>query len=154
MSKVSRQFEEIIDEKCRILNKCGTSKGSAIHLAQWMKGQLDNNNGTNTNASNAGTINDEADDTEEEHIEDWSDDKVRERSKELQLIDENGLCSAPPPSKPEVLPFCNDNRIADDVTFSELTEDESKSASKSTTSDSQVSRVDDPFNALFVVFAI
>lgn len=40
-SKVSRQIEEIIDEKCRFLNKTGTSKGSAIHLAQWMKGQLD-----------------------------------------------------------------------------------------------------------------
>lgn len=38
---VSRHFEEIIDEKCRMLNKSGTSRGSALHLAQWMKGQLD-----------------------------------------------------------------------------------------------------------------
>lgn len=40
-SLVSKHFEDIIDEKCRMLNKTGTSRGSALHLAQWMKGQLD-----------------------------------------------------------------------------------------------------------------
>lgn len=41
-TKVSKQVEEIIDEKCRILNKTGTARGSAIHhLSLWMKGQLD-----------------------------------------------------------------------------------------------------------------
>lgn len=31
----------MIDEKCRSLNKSGTCRGNAIHLAQWMKGQFD-----------------------------------------------------------------------------------------------------------------
>ncbi|XP_037723544.1 flocculation protein FLO11-like [Drosophila subpulchrella] len=35
------QIELLIDEKCRILNKTGTPKSSALHLANWMKGQLD-----------------------------------------------------------------------------------------------------------------
>lgn len=37
----SKQFDELVDEKCRQLNKNGTSHGSALHLAQWMKGQFD-----------------------------------------------------------------------------------------------------------------
>lgn len=40
-SKVSRHVENYIDEQCRILNMNGTSHGSALHLAQWMKGQFD-----------------------------------------------------------------------------------------------------------------
>lgn len=40
-SKVSRHVEDYIDEQCRILNKNGTPHGSALHLAQWMKGQFD-----------------------------------------------------------------------------------------------------------------
>lgn len=36
-----KQFDELVDEKCRLLNKNGTSHGSALHLAQWMKGQFD-----------------------------------------------------------------------------------------------------------------
>lgn len=166
VSKVSKQIEEIIDEKCRYLNKSGTSKGSAIHLAQWMKGQLDSQVAKHTNGLRSGSsaggdqnhndnndddngdVDDDDDDatSEEEHIEDWSDAKVRERSKELQLIDENGLCSAPPPStKPDAATFRRFHHdhhrpaTADEATLSEFTEDESKSASKSTTSDSQVS---------------
>lgn len=37
----TRQYDELIDEKCRQLNKSGTSHDSALHLAQWMKGQFD-----------------------------------------------------------------------------------------------------------------
>lgn len=36
----SRKLEVLIDEKCRILNKTGTPKGTAIHLAKWMKEQI------------------------------------------------------------------------------------------------------------------
>lgn len=36
------KIDEMIDEKCRQLNKTGgTSKGGAYHLAKWMKGQLE-----------------------------------------------------------------------------------------------------------------
>lgn len=31
----------MVDEKCRQINKNGTSHDSALHLAQWMKGQFD-----------------------------------------------------------------------------------------------------------------
>ncbi|XP_037935633.1 uncharacterized protein LOC119669703 [Teleopsis dalmanni] len=41
LSNASDQIDMLIDEKCRILNKTGTSKSNAIHLANWMKGQLD-----------------------------------------------------------------------------------------------------------------
>lgn len=37
----SKPFEELVDEKCRKINKNGTSHDSAMHLAQWMKGQFD-----------------------------------------------------------------------------------------------------------------
>lgn len=37
----SKPFEELVDEKCRQINKNGISHGSALHLAQWMKGQFD-----------------------------------------------------------------------------------------------------------------
>lgn len=72
---------------------------------------------------------------EEEHIEDWSQDKLRERSKELQLVDENGVCKTP---KVELLNNRNCDSRVEELVLSEV-EDESKSASKSTTSDSQVS---------------
>lgn len=107
-----------------------------------------NHNDGNNEAANGNDDDDDDDPTsDEEHIEDWSDAKVRERSKELQLIDENGLCSAPPPSvKPDTAAAFRrfDHRHADEITLSEFTEDESKSASKSTTSDSQVSEICDP----------
>lgn len=70
---------------------------------------------------------------EEEQIEEWSRDQLSQRSKELQLIDENGKCKVP---KLEVGARSCDNRV-EEITLSEI-EDESKSASRSTTSDSQV----------------
>ena len=32
--------EDLIEHRCRQLGKAGVSKGSALHLAQWMRGQL------------------------------------------------------------------------------------------------------------------
>lgn len=55
-----------------------------------------------------------------------------QRSKELQLIDENGKCKVP---KLDVSERSSDR--VEEITLSEV-EDESKSASRSTTSDSQV----------------
>lgn len=37
----TKHLNEIIDEKCRTLDKAGTPRGSALHLAQWIKCQLD-----------------------------------------------------------------------------------------------------------------
>lgn len=55
-----------------------------------------------------------------------------QRSKELQLIDENGKCKVPKLD----IGVRNCDRV-EEITLSEI-EDESKSASRSTTSDSQV----------------
>ncbi|XP_049804965.1 uncharacterized protein LOC126248203 [Schistocerca nitens] len=35
-----QQLDELIELRCRRLGKSGASKGSALHLAQWMRGQL------------------------------------------------------------------------------------------------------------------
>ncbi|KAJ6633205.1 hypothetical protein Bhyg_15502, partial [Pseudolycoriella hygida] len=125
-SKVSKQIEEIIDEKCRILNKTGTARGSAIHhLSLWMKGQLDCAPPASEDANEP--------EAEEEQIEDWSRDQLNQRSKELQLIDENGKCKVP---KLDIGARNCDSRV-EEIILSEI-EDESKSASRSTTSDSQI----------------
>ncbi|XP_037038214.1 uncharacterized protein LOC119075772 isoform X1 [Bradysia coprophila] len=123
-TKVSKQVEEIIDEKCRILNKTGTARGSAIHhLSLWMKGQLDCAPPESESTNEP--------EPEEEPIEDWSRDQLMQRSKELQLIDENGKCKVP---KLDGVRNCD--RV-EEITLSEV-EDECKSASRSTTSDSQI----------------
>uniref|UniRef100_A0A336N172 CSON004268 protein n=1 Tax=Culicoides sonorensis TaxID=179676 RepID=A0A336N172_CULSO len=84
-SNVSKQIEEFIDEKCRNLNKSGTSKGGALHLAQWMKFQLEKQ------AIESEPIDSDPDD-ETNKIKDWSPEEVQKRSTELKLIDENGVC--------------------------------------------------------------
>lgn len=118
----SKQLEELIDEKCRLLNKAGTSKGGALHLAQWMKGQLDKESITNPIVSEI-----------ELQLEDWSPEKLRKRSRELQLVDVNGICQA---VKLESGVKRCDSRM-EEIILSEIDE-ESKSPSRSTTSDSQV----------------
>lgn len=69
---------------------------------------------------------------DDESIEEWSQDQLRKRSKELQLVDENGQLA-----KHDIALRNCDSRI-EEITLSEV-EEESKSASRSTTSDSQVS---------------
>ncbi|XP_058054825.1 uncharacterized protein LOC131206324 [Anopheles bellator] len=126
--RVSRQVEELIDEKCRKLNKTGVPQGSALHLAQWMKGQLDKQV----------IESDPIDSDPEQNIEEWSAEQVTNRSKELNLVDSNGTVqmlaansngneeSAGDPQPP----------ADDSSTFEEG--DDNKSVSKSTTSDSQI----------------
>lgn len=107
------------------------------------------------NASADGHGDHDHDDTE--HIEDWSPEQLHERSKTLQLIDENGSAinggssaarqrsaasasserSARPAAAVATTAERRCDQRLDDVASSEL-EDETKSASKSTTSDSQV----------------
>lgn len=73
--------------------------------------------------------------SEEETFEDWSQDQVRKRSQELQLIDDHGKCISPKLDNGRR--SASDNRT-DENTNTEL-DDGSKSAS--TTSDSQVGGV-------------
>lgn len=104
--KITRRMERLIDEKCNLLSKSGISKEGTVHLAQWMKGQF------NKQACASEPI--ESDDEENSQLQDWSEEDVRKRSSELNLID--------------------GSKKTDDM----LSEDEQKSLSKSTTSDSQV----------------
>ncbi|XP_031634801.1 uncharacterized protein LOC116348077 isoform X3 [Contarinia nasturtii] len=130
----SRQFDELVDEKCRLLNKNGTSHGSALHLAQWMKGQFDESIKKLTEENSLNDIMTE--DENEELIEEWSQEQLRKRSQELQLMDENGKC---------IMPLLDNirrgsetvdrNRLTADDGMAGEFDDGSKSAS--TTSDSQ-----------------
>lgn len=75
-------------------------------------------------------------DENDELIEDWSQEKLRKRSQELQLLDENGKCVALPLDNRRHVESIDRNRLtADDGPIDEF-DDGSKSAS--TTSDSQV----------------
>lgn len=114
-----------------MLNKAGTSKGGALHLAQWMKGQLDKEAITNpiTEADN----NANEDDDDDENIAEWSPEMLKKRSRELQLVDANGVCQN---LKHDIGKRC-DSRM-EEILLSEIDES-SKSPSRSTTSDSQVS---------------
>lgn len=105
--KLTRRMERLIDEKCNLLSKSGTSKEGTVHLAQWMKGQF------NKQACASEPI--ESDEEENSQLQDWSEEDVKRRSTELNLL--------------------NDTKKAEES----FSEDEQKSLSKSTTSDSQVS---------------
>ena len=99
-------MEQIIDEKCSLLSRNGISKEGTVHLAQWMKGQF------NKQVCPSDPI--ESDEDENSQLQDWSEEDVKRRSSELNLLD----CSK--------------------TTEGNLSEDDQKSCSKSTTSDSQV----------------
>lgn len=105
--KITRRMERLIDEKCNLLSKSGISKEGTVHLAQWMKGQF------NKQACASEPI--ESDEEENSQLQDWSEEDVKRRSSELNLI--------------------GDTKKVEES----HSEDEQKSLSKSTTSDSQVS---------------
>ncbi|XP_050092653.1 uncharacterized protein LOC126575807 [Anopheles aquasalis] len=123
LNAMPKQVEELIDEQCRKLNKTGVPQGGALHLAQWMKGQLDKQV----------IESDPIDSDSEQQVEEWTIEKVKNRSKELNLVDSNG-------SLPRFLTNTKVNSAeqlpADEISMFE--DDEDKSFSKSTTSDSQV----------------
>ncbi|GAB0094975.1 hypothetical protein DMENIID0001_103010 [Sergentomyia squamirostris] len=129
--------EEFIDEKCRQLNKSGTSRGGAVHLALWMKGQLDQ-------AKKIALQNQsepiESEPEEDETIEEWTTEQVKKRSRELQLIDATGRCQVPKTDGASKSKENASNAVnrTDDLSAASEVEDESKSASRSTTSDSQI----------------
>ncbi|XP_059619688.1 uncharacterized protein LOC132263760 isoform X3 [Phlebotomus argentipes] len=138
----SKQLEEFIDEKCRQMNKSGTPRGGALHLAQWMKGQLDQAISKHESERTALLSQSEPIESEPEDdtIEEWTTEQVRKRSRELQLIDGNGRCQMLKIDGP--LKFKDGangrNSRMDDLSGASEVEDESKSASRSTTSDSQI----------------
>ncbi|XP_033246938.1 uncharacterized protein LOC108164652 isoform X1 [Drosophila miranda] len=100
------QIELLIDEKCRILNKTGTPKSSALHLANWMKGQLDKQQQQARLAAIARsqeniTAEDEqlifnSDSEQDERITYWTRQQLEKRTKELNLAKENGAMLAKP----------------------------------------------------------
>lgn len=118
-TELSRTMERFIDEKCNLLNKRGVSKGGTTHLARWMKGQFDKQ------ACASEPIESDDDDEEETNSQEWSVDEVKRRTRELNLNAQNSGGQS--------------SQKADE-TMSEDEQNE-KSASKSTTSDSQVSLV-------------
>nr|XP_022900553.1 uncharacterized protein LOC111413719 isoform X2 [Onthophagus taurus] len=76
-SDSQKHIDELIEHKCKQLGKSATGhKGSAIHLEQWMKGHL----GTTTTQS--------AQSPEEENgdFEVWTEEMLRKRSAELQIV--------------------------------------------------------------------
>ncbi|XP_055855925.1 serine-rich adhesin for platelets isoform X2 [Episyrphus balteatus] len=133
----AEQFEMLIDEKCRILNKTGTSKASALHLANWMKGQLDKQQEEARLAAERARENlrkeDEhllySDGENYEKITYWTRAQLENRTKELNLAKEQGNLRAQPNFAGKRL---------SGVEELNMSECDNKSQSHSTTSDSQI----------------
>lgn len=108
-----KQIDALVEHKCNQLTQTNSSKGNAIHLEKWIKGQLDS---------------DLADQPELEPLsEEWTEEMLRQRSQELQLIDAQGN----PTSRSE---------RKDESQYEECNlSDHDQSPSKSTTTESQVS---------------
>lgn len=66
-----KQLNKIIEKKCKELSKC-SNKGNAVRLEQWMKEQL--TRGIQTS-------------DDESECEVWTDEMLRKRTEELQLVD-------------------------------------------------------------------
>ncbi|XP_028896240.2 uncharacterized protein LOC105212745 isoform X2 [Zeugodacus cucurbitae] len=141
-SNASEQIEMLIDEKCRILNKTGTSKSNALHLANWMKGQLDKQQ---EQARLAAQRSRENISHEEEHllypendqderITFWTRQQLEKRTKELNLAKENGSMKARPNFGGKRLSGVEELSMSD--AYSENVSQLSQS--HSTTSDSQI----------------
>ncbi|KAF5289494.1 hypothetical protein FQA39_LY15049 [Lamprigera yunnana] len=67
-----KELDEMIEHKCKKLGKCSSSsKGSAIHLEQWMKGQLGRDQSQTPE--------------EESECEIWTEEMLRRRTEELHI---------------------------------------------------------------------
>ncbi|XP_039287926.1 uncharacterized protein LOC111053522 [Nilaparvata lugens] len=104
-------LDELIEHRCRQLGKSG-SKGSALHLAQWMRGQLGTTAGgpSDCSTSNAPTSPDEPE------MEVWSTEELRRREEMIH-------------SSPRNVSRCEDFEMSDQ---------ELRSQSRCSTSDSQM----------------
>ena len=112
-NKSQQHLDELIEHKCRQLGKSGASKGSALHLAQWMKGQL------------GGALTPE----DEPEPEVWSPETLRRRSEQLQIMGVGNLIAVRNESR------CEEFEMSD----TERSQSRSTERSRSqTSSDSQV----------------
>ncbi|CAO1418624.1 unnamed protein product [Diamesa tonsa] len=123
--KITKQLEELIDEKCNLLSKSGVSKEGTVHLAQWMKGQF------NKQVCASEPIESDEDNSQ---MQDWSIEEVRKRSTELHLLHDTTTGAAT--TKPKQEDFLNLSEV----------EDELKSGASNTTSDSQITVRSSPIN--------
>ncbi|GJQ85862.1 hypothetical protein Trydic_g15320 [Trypoxylus dichotomus] len=116
-----KQIDELIEHKCKQLGKSNSGhKGGAIHLEQWMKGQLGSAIVTSQTEL-------EATPEEENMFEVWTDEMLRKRSEELQLmINEKNIAADKENARCE-------SRI-EEIIISDI----DCSPSRSTTSESQV----------------
>ncbi|XP_069696401.1 uncharacterized protein PsGEF [Periplaneta americana] len=94
-----RHLDDLIEHKCRQLGKSGASKGSALHLAQWMKGQLGG-------ATMTGPLT--PDDEPEPEV--WSPETLRRRSEQLQIIGMGNLIAVRNESRCEELEMSDTER--------------------------------------------
>ncbi|KAK7873244.1 hypothetical protein R5R35_011321 [Gryllus longicercus] len=116
LNNSQRHLDELIEHKCRQLGKSGASKGSALHLAQWMRGQLGGSTGPLTP-------------DEEPEPEVWSPETLRRRSEQLQILGVGTL-----------MPNRNESRC-EEIELSDTERSNSRSTERSrshSTSDSQV----------------
>lgn len=129
------------------MNKTGTPKSSALHLANWMKGQLDKQQeqarlavaqtltGQLSPTTAADTVV-QAENDHDERITYWTRQQLEKRTKELNLAKENGNFSVKANFGGKRLSGVDELSMSD-VSFSEGVSQISQS--HSTTSDSQVS---------------
>lgn len=112
--EAQRQIDALIEHKCKQLSKAsGGSKGNAIHLEQWMKGELGRHQQP------------ESPELEEPELEVWTEEMFRKRTEELHVLDRKA------PNKNEI---ARAESRCEEMVLS----DQEHSPSRSTTTDSQV----------------
>lgn len=73
-TQAQRRIDDIIEHKCQQMGRCSSSsKSSAVHLEQWMKGRLGNPQC------------ELAEEEEHECCEVWTEEMLRKRTEELHL---------------------------------------------------------------------
>lgn len=112
---MQKQIDELIEHKCKELSKT-SSKGGAIHLEQWMKGQL----GCSPLEENF---------DHEPEPEFWTEEELRKRTEDLQLVDVVGRA---------LLTQKDDNAREENRCDDPNASDHDHSPSRSTTTESQV----------------
>ncbi|XP_030756951.1 uncharacterized protein LOC115882842 [Sitophilus oryzae] len=113
--EAKRQIECLIEHKCKQMGRTSfNGKCNAIHLEQWMKGQLDEA------GPHSPVI--------EQLNEDWTEEMLRKRSEELQLIDPLG----------NITSYGDTRRHENKCEELTLSDQDEHSPSKSTTTESQV----------------
>ncbi|XP_050506430.1 uncharacterized protein LOC114332848 [Diabrotica virgifera virgifera] len=117
--EIQRQIDALIELKCKQLGKGFNSKYNALHLEQWMKGQLNREQTAET-----------PEEEKECLLEEWTAEMLRKRSEELQLIDSEGNIKS---KDTKEVPRKSENGCDEGV----LSEND-HSPSKSTTTESQI----------------